>query len=284
MNMLKISFCSLFFASSVAWAGSCCLSSSQTPSLLLGTEKAKFSFSSAQGTELYRAGSDGVWTVTSQRSQLWTNRVDGAYRWAQEGDELFQTPHFQMGLSIPYVTLQDGRDGDSHLGDLKLSVGYGTSSDLVFAVVTAPTGRSIYKEIADSGLYTGQGFYRLGLGLLSARQFGWWDVSGSFSVSDGLARETLYGKADPGLALQADGSLGVRSSQGGLGLALSQSFDPGLFEQGEKRVTSAGVYGRWVVSDQEVILVTYSDQTLLGKATNTALQRSFAVGFSKLWR
>lgn len=274
--MSKVSiliFLSTSVLASFVMAGSCCISSLQVPSLLLGPEVAKISISQAVSETLYRAEQNASWTPAADRQVSSTQKIDGGFRFQND---------FQIGASLGFMQ-SVSQEGGNNLTDSSLSFAWGSFKTLFYSSILIPTGRSIYDQISADNFYTGQGFWGLGLGVLSVQRLKFADFSGGVFVQDRLSRSTQFGPVDPGPLLQVSLNALKSYSEFKLGASLSHSHDQGVESQGEKRVTGFGLTAVFEVNAEDGLQLNYSDQTLFGKPTNSDLQRSWALAFRRQW-
>lgn len=256
-----------------ALAGSCCLSSLQVPSLLLGPEAAKLSVSQSVSETLYRAEQNASWTPVSERQLTSSQKIDGGFRFKED---------FQFGASFGFMQ-SASREASHDFTDTSFSFSYGNAKTLFYSSVLVPTGRSIYDKIQGDRFYTGQGFWGLGFGVLSVKRFKLADISGGLFLQDRLSRNTQFGLLDPGPFLQFTVNVLKSYSEFKMGSSMSHSHDRGLPGQGEKRVTTFGATAVFDLNEFEGLQLSYSDQSIFGKPTNSDLQRSWALAFRRQW-
>jgi hypothetical protein len=68
-----------------------------------------------------------------------------------------------------------------------------------------------------------------------------------------------------------------------LATGLSHENDPGVFNQGEKRLTTLSVAGTCKLNELDAIQLSLADQTQVGSPTNSPLQRIIALSLSRVW-
>lgn len=264
--------------SNFAFAGSCCVTSSGMGPILIGVEAAKFQTTISNSNVLFQALQNNQW-VSSKTASTQTLSLDGAYR-------IFED--YQFGVSTKLIS-QTENSKRTKIGDTLLNFGFGNLEQIVFAQVLVPTGVSIYDSETPQDLYTGQGFWRVGLGATMARHNFFedlpleydWSLTGL--LSDGVKKQTAFGEANPGLAVNLAASLGIRLKTFRVATSLSHENDSGVFDQGEKRLTTVALAGTYKFSDVDAIQISLADQTQVGSPTNSPLSRIIAIGLTRVW-
>ncbi len=280
-------------------AASCCGGGASFPSLILSDDKTQLGLSASfakvigdvpyKGKAIFRAPSDDEWihTYTLDATTLLSDR-------------------WQMGLNLPLVKKSRSTDTASSsewgLGDVSATSAFEFLPEysyskwkprgFLFMKVTFPTGGNIYESTKTYSVDSrGTGLYTLSFGSFLIKSWGLWDASFRFALNKPFDRsfETTTGT---GTTIRS----GIE-----LNTALSAGFSPGL---GDWRIgLSVNPFlvlpSRYSTIDQLkwtttldlsrilerhwVLALSYSDQTLLGPAKNTSLERAVAVSLRYKW-
>lgn len=304
----------IFFAATLAimpsaHAAPCCGGSSAAPTILTGDDRAQFSASLAQSQVIgdVPAGGLPVFRSDGDTEQAQTLRVEGAF---------LMTDRWQLGASVPYTrrtrNTPELASASSGFGDLGLSGAYEILPEweysvwkprgFVFVQTLIPTGGSVYESSFDAtdpwGLDArGRGFYALGAGAVLLKSWGDWDVSFVGETHRSFAR--TFSTQDGDLSLKpgwgASASLASGYSLTRLpmrfGLALSPGYEGSIAATGSgldsvsdsQLVWNASAQVGWMFGHDATLSAVYTDQTLLGPATNVSLSRTLALYFQKRW-
>lgn len=297
----------LFLLSMKIFAAACCAGGSAAPALISGDDKAQITAGAFQSTVIGDAPDSGeaVFRNGDSSDVIQTYKIDGAFIFADR---------FQSGVSVPLLThtIQSGSTNASStdLGDIHLDVAYEFLPEwsyspwkpkgYVYLQGTIPTGRSTYDAEEEGDVDAlGKGFYALALGSLLVKRWTLWDVFTlpeihySFTRTfDQTTGEVL--KVSPGFGGSL--SLGAGVSPGGGATRIGLRVQP-VYEQ-QKTITSSvtgtstsGVQLTWdtslevsyLVDTDWSLLASYTDQTLLGPAINSTLNRTVALGLQHRW-
>jgi hypothetical protein len=294
---------------SPARAAPCCGGSSTAPTILTGDDRAQFSASLAQSQIIgdVPAGGLPIFRADGDTEQAQTLRVEGAY---------LLSDRWQIGASVPYTrrsrSTPDLSSSSNGFGDLGLSGAYEILPEweysvwkprgFVFVQTLIPTGGSIYESSFDAtdpwGLDArGRGFYALGAGGVLLKSWGDWDVSLVGEVHRSFAR--TFSTSDGDLNLRP-GWGGTASLAGGysltripvrFGVALSPAYEGSISASGvdgdsvsdSQLVWNASAQVGWMFGHDATLSAVYTDQTLLGPASNVSLSRTLALYFQKRW-
>ncbi len=288
----------------LAWGAACCARSAAAPFLILSDDEAQLNVGVSGVDAVAQASDEQVYfrnpATTDFTSQL---RMDAA---------TLVTDRWQVGASVAWVGrsvgLSSNPDFRFGLGDVRLSLGYEVLPNwsysvwrpqgFLFSVVSFPTGRSKYEKQDTAAEVTGLGFYSVGFGGIFLKRWNSLDafVLGEFHYSlprrieNGLASETVV----PGVGASA--GLGLGWSPGGGALRVGLRLQPRI-DQMPKGQAFSGIQesARWIsncdtgldlsymVGNTETIMLSYTDQTLLGYAINTNLNRVLALNFQHRW-
>jgi hypothetical protein len=194
--------------------------------------------------------------------------------------------------------------GDSRIGagyEILPSWSYSVWKPQVFlyAGLTLPTGRSKYEfQKASLSDVNGNGFYSLSIGSLVVRHWGNWDV---FLIPEiHYSAPRTFGspvgdiQAYPGFG----GSLGIGGgwSPGGGDLRVGLRVTPRLDQatvtvtsfsepqsEGVLSVCDAGLDASYMIGSTNTLMLSYTDQSLIGIASNLVLTRSLSLNFQHRW-
>jgi hypothetical protein len=300
MNSYK--FLSLFFLlPSILRAAACCGSGSLLPSLITGDDRAQISavlsYEKVKSDvfpdgRVFLRDSDDIETTQ-------TLKLHGAY--------LFYD-RLQAGIEVPLIkhirTLNVQEESAVGLGDVTLDAGYEWLPERVysswqpkgfgFVKVLLPTGKSIYEsETPLNSDILGKGFYQLAVGNLFIKTWGMWDAFLAAEWHWILPRSFQTSGAgtlsfNSGWGSSAQFGAGFNPSIFRIGISLSPSYESAQITSG--RIASAGA-SKWVWNASAHLgvrwdsewssSVTYTDQTLLGGASNNTLSRSVSLLMQK---
>jgi len=289
-----------------SWAAPCCARNSATPMLIVGDDEAQINVGTALANAVADTAADGIPIFhspnTSDVSQ--TFRLDGA---------VLISDRLQLGTSISVMnhSVSDFGVTDSTfaLGDARLSVGYEAlpawsysewkPQIFLFSLVTFPTGRSKFEsQKPTSSDVTGNGFYAVSVGSLVVKRWALWDMFLVPEIHYAIPRtfQTSSGSLSSMPGFGGSFGLGVGVSPGGGDLRLGVRVQPRLdqaatttnagitsFGAGMLSVCDTGLDASYLFNTTDTLMVSYTDQTLLGVATNLPLTRSLAINFQHRW-
>jgi hypothetical protein len=292
-----------------ARAAPCCGGGSAAPTILTGDDRAQLSASLSQSQIIGDAPPSGlpVFRAAGDDEQAQTLRIDGAYLL---GDR------WQVGASVPFTRRSRSTpalaSSATGLGDLGFSGAYELLPEweysvwkprgFLFAQGLVPAGGSVYESSFTAtdpwGLDArGRGFYALGAGMVLLKSWGDWDLSLVGEAHRSFAR--TFSTADGDLLL-TPGWGGSAALAGGcsltriplrIGLALSPAYEGAISAQGSaidsvsdaQLVWNTSAQLAWMFGHDSTLSAVYTDQTLLGPASNVSLSRTLALLFQKRW-
>lgn len=300
-----------------AEAAPCCAGSTSLPALITGDERAQFSAAYSQGAVIGDAPNEGlpVFRAAGESETTQTLRLSGASLLSDRAQvgvtATFAAREFSRGTENASATA---------FGDTSLGVAYEVLPEWnysswrprghSFFEVTLPTGRSVY-EANRPGMVdaTGRGFFRLAAGAVFTKRVEFWDLLAIAELHRSLPRvfsatpanqETL--RVDAGYGASA--AVGAGYSPGGgkwrLGVRLQPSFAEGRVlvaspdsassrptRSRPVRVVDTSLEASWLIDESAAGTWTafgaYVDQTLLGPAANTSLNRIVSLGIQRRW-
>ncbi|MCC7441255.1 MAG: hypothetical protein IT285_06470 [Bdellovibrionales bacterium] len=282
-----------------AQAAPCCGGSSAAPALITGDERATAGFALSQSAVIGDAPSEGLAVFRAPGDDEWTRtlRVEGA---------LLLSDRWQAGLWFPWVQRELRRPGAhsdaSGAGDLRAHLGYEILPEweysawrprgFAFFQLTVPTGVSVYEATAPGAVdATGRGFWALSAGTLLIKKGAAWDGWALPEARVILARK--FSGASLGGGIGASLGFGAGRSFGAFRLGArvqpqwesSRAVTSSLGRSRTDRlwVWDTGLEASWMQNDALSWTASYVDQTLLGPARNTALNRTFALSVQHRW-
>ena len=289
-----------------AQASACCARSSAVPILIVGDDQSQINFGIAQGKVVAETTEEGV-PIFGSPDESETNityRADVA---------TLLSDRFQVGVSVPVVqhmiSFSNRSDSGVGLGDVRVSVGYEVipvwdyskwkPQGFIFSLVTLPSGRSVYESLSPTASdVTGNGFYSVSVGSLFLKRWDAWDTFFISEIHYSLPR-TFESNSDPlfvkpGFGASAGLGVGFSPKEGPvrLGLRIQPRYDQprqvpsmslGLPQGRFLSVWDTGFDVSYMVSGSDTLMVSYTDQTLLGEAINSNLNRVFAINFQHRW-
>lgn len=295
---------------STAHASSCCAAGSIAPTILTTDDRAQISATMIQSQVIGDAPAQGipVFRADGDDEELQSLRLDGA---------ILVTDRWQLGASIPFTrrarSSSSLESSSSGVGDIALNATYEILPEweysawkpkgYAFAQGLIPTGGSIHEASFSAsnpwGLDArGRGFFAAGAGVLLVKTWGDWDASVMTEAHRAFARsfDTTEGALllapGWGASLAAAAGYSLRGLPLRLGLSLSPGYESAvrakLVDQPESLSTRQLVWNTsaqvgWMVSPAATLSARYTDQTLLGPATNVSLSRSLALLYQQRW-
>ncbi len=296
----------LGFANQQSWGAACCARSSATPTLILGEDSAQVGVGASVGAMVAEASEDGAAIFRSPHTSDITQsfRMDGAF---------LLSDRWQAGLSVTMTQhrVSQSRINDSTfgMGDSRISLAYEwlpswtysvwRPQSYLFTTVTLPTGKSVYDSNSNLAAdVTGNGFYSFSLGSIFLKRWVIWDVFFMPEVHYSLPRDFAMDSRNIRVFPGFGGSMGIGGgvSPGAgpirLGMRIQPRLDqarliPAVDARAQERSVLAscdvGFDLSLLIGTQDTIMVSYTDQTLLGPAMNSNLNRSLGVNFQHRW-
>ncbi len=303
---LIFSLFSFFFSTEATWAAPCCARNAATPALIVGDDQTQVNLGFSLAHVVADATEDGALVFNSPNysdiSQV--HRFDFS---TMVSDRL------QFGSSFNLVrhTVRDSELSETQLGvgDTRLNVGYELlpvwnyskwkPQIFIFSTFTFPTGRSKYEfERPLLSDVTGNGFYSVSMGGLILKRWGIWDIFLLPEIHFAFPRtfETEQGNLKVYPRLGGSFGVGAGWSPGNGPVRLGLRIQPRLDQttvtvlgdqisgsQGMLSVCDTGFDAALLISSTDSLMVSYTDQTLLGVATNLNVNRTLALNFQHRW-
>lgn len=286
-----------------ALAAPCCSSSAAAPSIVSGDSDAQVTVTGSRGTVIGDAPDQGraVFRSANDSETTQTYRIDAA--------KVF-FDRYQAGVSVPLVLREVNRPSThakaTRFGDVRFTGAYEALPEwsysvwkpkgFIFLQATLPTARSIYDAREVAGVdATGRGFYNLALGALFVKTWGAWDVYSIPEAHYSFPRTfDGYGGSEPlrvsprwGTSLALAVGYSPRQSNLRFGFRVQPVFSQAKIVESSTGRTEANPQQTWdtsfeaayLLGDEETLVSSYTDQTLLGPARNSTLSRTFSLGF-----
>ncbi|MGE3975872.1 MAG: serine protease spb1 [Bdellovibrionales bacterium] len=300
--MTKLLLIILFsiFTHSSAQASACCGGASSSANLISGDNKAQLSAATSHAEITDDVRADGTWSRRTAPEYIDSFKIEGAH---------LLSDRLQAGFSIPVIRRSREQHSSSGLSDITSHLGYEYLTDwdyhpwrpkgIGYLRAIFPTGKSIYETDDNFGLDSrGRGFWSLGIGTLLTKVFKKWDgfINLEFqrSFSKTVAASQFKGAAVPGWGGAAGFGLGYNWLDWRLGGNLNWMYEDGVELQSSEnlngnmkaqaqRLTEATLVLSYLIQSDWTASVSYSDQTLFGAPSNTALTQSAALSIQKRW-
>lgn len=296
------SFLVFLFFWQTAHGAACCGGASNIPTVLSGDDRLQLTATVSSGAVVAEA--------TTQGNVLYRAYTDEEFRQSVQLDgAVLISDRFQLGWSLPVLRRSRSRTGVSEdaagLGDVSANLAYELLPQweyspwkpkvFLFASLSLPTGGSTYDSTT---LYRvdarGRGFVTPAVGLAALQTWGDFDALLSIEAHHSFSRDYTNAAGtfhlSPGWG--ASGSLGAGWSPGNLriGLSVSPQWEQGVVTTGAVSALSSPQRS-WTASAQLSYMIEttlsasliYADQTWLGGAQNSALNRSLFVRIQKRW-
>jgi hypothetical protein len=290
-----------FLIAPLSWGAACCGGGNLFPTVISGDQRMQVTATTSYATVVGDASVTGaaVSRSTDDRETRGTLRLDAA---------TLISDRWQLGVSLPLVRRFRARNGTQiegmGLGDASLMVGWEMlpqwtysawrPKGILFATVTAPTGRS---AVDSTALYQidamGRGYWNFSLGSLLQKTWGAWDVLLMGELHQPLTRTLVTDAGDFRLvpAWGASAALGAGWSWGNfrVGAMLSSVFDGpvstlGLVDEVGNSQTSFPftVQMAYLIGENVSVGGFYSDNAML-PASNVPLSRSVSLLLQARW-
>lgn len=287
----------IFSFSLKAYSAACCGGGFATPSVIAGDDKAQLTTSiSVMRTDVDYVDPSGVWYKRNQKESARTLKIEGAHIFLDR---------WQVGFSIPVVQKSRQDEQSSGLSDISANMGYEFLPDwdynpyrpkgIGYVQLILPTGKNINED--DSTMKTdsrGKGFWSLGAGTLFTKTWSRLDAFMGFDLHRSFEksfRNNLYGgQLKPGWGGNFSLGLGYNTSDWRYGGSLTWNYEDPLDVSGSinsrsapERYTTATLAASYRANDQWASTVSYSDQTVVGKPSNTSLGKSLTLQLQRRW-
>jgi hypothetical protein len=233
-----------------------------------------------------------------------TIRLDGA---------MLLSDRVQLGVSLSLAqhNVANGEISDHAvgLGDTRISLAYELlplwtysawkPQGFTFLILTLPTGRSVYEaQSTTASDVLGNGFYAASTGVIFIKQWGTWDAflmpELHYSIPRTFSNPHYSFQVHPGFggSVAMGGGLSPSGTNSRLGLRIQPRSDqsrsiPEMTSDLKDIATTftcdVALDLSYRLGSTDTIMVSYVDQTLLGPAANSNLNRTLGVSFQHRW-
>jgi hypothetical protein len=302
----KTSLFKLFLlASYLCWgttlkAASCCGAGFTIPSIITTDDKAQlagiYTYSKVHADVL----PDGTWRERNEDDHTQIFKLEGAHiiedRW-------------QAGLSLALQKRERSgalADTSSGLGDITAQIGYEYLPDwnynpyrpkgIGYLSLIAPTGRSINESEDGTGIDArGRGFWGIGLGTVLTKSWRKWDANANVEIHHSFQKEVHNDQVNGTLKPGQGGSLAIGSGYNWksirLGGLITWVYEDPIDVVGTpdsegqlQRYANGSLIMSYLFKTNATAALSYTDQTLFGSPSNTALSKSITLFFQQRWQ
>lgn len=299
MLKLFIFISSSYLLFNINWAHSaaCCGSGFVAPSIITTEDRAQIAFSLNQSKIHADVNTKSQWTRRSDNDITRTYKFEAAH---------LISDRWQMGGSLPIIERKNNSNVDnssSGTGDLTLQTGYEYLPDwdynpyrpkgVGYLGLVIPTGKSIHESETSSGIDArGRGFWGAGLGTVLLKRWGDWDATVSldfyYYFKKNISNSNTDGTVYPGFTHGQSVGGGWSYQNLRLGALASYYYEDESRVSGStnstaalKRNATALFLVSYFLPHQQSIVLSYSDQTLLGDPFNSSLSKGFGIFYQK---
>jgi len=287
---------SFLFLPVMALASACCGGAFSVPSIITSDDAGQLSTTFSQSQIAVDVSANGVWRKRDFSDVSQVFKIEAAHIFADR---------YQAGFSLPVQTrAREGVQGGkaSGLGDIALQGAYEYLPDwdynpyrpkgLGFLTLTLPTGKSLEEALTeDAGLSArGRGFWALGAGTVLTKSYRAWDFNSTFEVHRSFAKSVNDLTMTPGNGGSISVGTGWNSAAWRIGGAISWNHEDAVKVSGvtnsegsDQRYATGTLVASYLFPQSWTGLVSYSDQTLFGNPSTTALSKSAMVLLQKRW-
>lgn len=297
MKLLLVLIFDFLFSSSL-YAASCCVSNTGVPNLMILPAKWQQTFMLSQSRVIGDVDQEGVSTFRRPKNKEIVSaiRMDLAYGWSFK---------YQTGISLRYQNrsreFSGSRDANSGWSDVGLSHSYrpiAAERFWIFQTVNIPTARSNYdSRMVNNVDAHGTGTYQTSLGVFKIFNLKEWDFILSPEIHRSFARTFREGDTKTnvrgfwGTSFMMGAGYIPWHSKARYGLSLTPRLDEGKdviindeLTRGKRSLVWDTVFNwSYSINAQYAVGVNYLDQTLMGPAENTLLNRALSLVFQSRW-
>lgn len=282
-------------------AAPCCSAGSSLPALITNDDHAQVSLMNSSNYTIMDAPDQGIPVLRSEQNsdQSWLIRIAGAIKFWES---------WQIGVGASFIdrsTRISGHEFQANgLGDSDVSIAYEVLPEWnysqwkprgwIYFQTVFPTGNSIYDPNLESAASVrGQGVFQSVLGLSLTKALKSWD----FLLLPEIRR--LFGKSFRESGSRISGTwggalllgVGYNFSDWRVGLSIQPIFQESrsILSSGtastipQKRVWNTNLSLSYLLNSEWTGSIQYSDQTLMGPARNTTLERGLGILVSRKW-
>lgn len=275
-------------------ASACCGGAFSIPAVITGDDKAQVSTSFSHSRIHADVSPDGLWRKRKADDITEVFKIDAAHIFVDR---------WQAGFSLPIQSrTKEGRGTSSGLSDIAMQVGYEYLPEweyhpirpkgVGFLTAIVPTGTSLEESLAtDGGLSArGRGFWAVGAGTVLTKIHKAWDLSATFEAHHSFPKTSHGNTLTPGLGSSAAFGIGWNTQWARIGGALAWTQEDPVKVSGDnisngslQRYATASVSASYIFPENWAGTVSYSDQTLFGNPSTTALSKGLVVLLQKRW-
>ncbi|WP_408096568.1 hypothetical protein ACJVC5_16135 [Peredibacter sp. HCB2-198] len=284
----------------MAHGAPCCGAGFTIPSIITSDDKAQLALSYNYAKIYADVFTNGDWRHRKEDDHTETYKFEGAHIFADR---------WQAGFSVPYQKrVREGAMADSSagFGDIAFQLGYEYLPDwdynpyrpkgIGYLSLITPTGRSIYESEDGSGIDSrGRGFWGVGAGTVLVKNWRRWDANANFefhhSFDKKVNNKTTKGTVKPNNGGSISVGSGYNFSKLRLGALIAWYYeDPTDVvgttpSKGElKRYATGSLLLSYMITEQQSVIMSYSDQTIFGSPYNTSLSKSITLFYQKRWQ
>ncbi len=298
---LKILLSSFFFLLTIksSLSAPCCGAGFAIPSIITSDDKAQLSLGFTHSKIDSDVFTNGSWRKRKEDDFTRIYRLDMAH---------ILKDRWQIGISVPYQTRERSgamEDSSQGPGDVSFQLGYEILPDwdynpyrpkgISYLSLITPTGKSIYESEDGSGIDArGRGFWGIGTGLVLTKKWGKWDMNSNLEVHYSLPKKVdndfYSGTITPSYGGQYSLGGGINYKKFRLGTIAQWTYEAPVNVSGEtdsqgelKRFSSLGILLSAMFTEQDSLILNYSDQTILASPFNTSLSKSVTLFFQRRW-
>jgi hypothetical protein len=282
-----------------AWSAACCGGGANFPSLILNDDAAHLGFSASATKTVGDAPQNGKAVFRSSNDKEWvhTFNLDAA---------VLISDRWQIGGNIPYVHRSRSTSSDSASewgwGDISTSLGFEYLPEYSYSIwkprgflflqSTLPTGGNVYESDQPFGVDArGKGFYTFSLGTILLKSWRAWDSSFRFAVNKSLDRSFTAADGSevdvkPGYDIISSLGLGWSPGMGNwrMGLMINPIYTTPSNIGRYKLVWNTSLDVSYLMASKYLLGISYNDQSLLGPAKNTSLDRGLRLFMRLRWQ
>lgn len=288
----------LHFFTSAAHAAACCGGGASFPNLIVSDDRRQLGISASYAKVIGDAPSSGAPTFRSPSDREWSQI------YSVEGSSLI-SDRWQLGASVPLErrsrTTLTAHASQWGLGDIYGTLGWEALPEytyskwkprgFLFFQITFATGKSIYNSTEPFAMDAmGKGLFTPALGAIFVKSWNVIDTALRFAISRSLNRsfessDSSVTTVIPGVDFNSSLNMGYNPANTNLrfGLALNPTYTAKTNLAHSKLVWNTALEASTLVHRHWSLGLSYIDQTLIGPAINTSLERSFSIFFRHKW-
>ncbi|MEZ4814290.1 MAG: hypothetical protein R3A80_03675 [Bdellovibrionota bacterium] len=288
--MKKLFYLICLVVAQQAAGAACCNSSAATPNIISNDSLAQISLSTSSAKVIGDAPSNGSAIFRKSNDDEWTHTL------SLDATRVF-ADLWQVGAKVPLVyksrSNTSSRSSAYGMGDVSGTLTYEFLPEYLYSAykpkgylflqTTFPTGSNVYEARKTYAIDArGKGFYTFSLGSLLTKSWQRWDLSLTGVASKSLDKtfDAIDGstiKVKPSYDFLASIGTGyslTKQKDLRLGLSLSPVYTGASNVANYKLVWNSTIELNYFPASTWAFTLSYTDQTLMGPAKNTSLERS----------